>query len=125
MIISSATTVQTDFTTSVPLFEMLREQCLLIPSTYKHSTDQVVVAYKGTRAGTLRQNIANKPDKWGFKQFCQANSSDIIRDLVLYQATSTFFNVALSDAEQVLPLGATAVTTLSKIITQSLLCCLL
>lgn len=52
-----------------PLFEMLRKQCLKISSTYKQSVDEVMVAYKGTRAGNLRQYIANKPDKWGFKQF--------------------------------------------------------
>lgn len=49
------------------LFEMLRERCLLIPSTYMHSVDEVMVAYKGTRAGTLRKYIANKS---GFKLFC-------------------------------------------------------
>uniref|UniRef100_A0A8D0A246 PiggyBac transposable element-derived protein domain-containing protein n=1 Tax=Sander lucioperca TaxID=283035 RepID=A0A8D0A246_SANLU len=68
-----------------PLFEMLRKQCLLIPSTYKHSVDEVMVSYKGTRAGNLRQYIANKPDKWGFKVFCRASSSGIIHDLLLYQ----------------------------------------
>uniref|UniRef100_A0A3B5LLW8 PiggyBac transposable element-derived protein domain-containing protein n=1 Tax=Xiphophorus couchianus TaxID=32473 RepID=A0A3B5LLW8_9TELE len=77
------------------LFEMLREQCLLIPSTHKHSVYEVMVAYKGTRSGTLRQYIANKPDKWGFKLFCRASSSGIIHDLLLYQGASAFFNVAL------------------------------
>ncbi|XP_038591089.1 piggyBac transposable element-derived protein 3-like [Micropterus salmoides] len=101
-----------------PLFEMLREQCLLIPSTYKHSVGEVMVAYKCTRAGTLGQYIANKPDKWGFKLFCRASPSGIIHDLLLYQGASTFFNVALSEEEQVLPLGAKLVTTLSKTITQ-------
>ncbi|XP_034533121.1 piggyBac transposable element-derived protein 3-like [Notolabrus celidotus] len=99
-----------------PLFEMLRHQCLLIPSTNKHSVDEVMVAYKGTRAGTLRQYIANKPDKWGFKLFCRASSSGIIHDLLLYQGASTFFNVALSEQEQMLPLGAKVVTTLCKTI---------
>lgn len=98
-----------------PLFDMLREQCLLIPSTYKHSVDEVMVAYKGTRAGTLRQYIANKPDKWGFKLFCRASSSGIIHDLLLYQGVSTFFNVALSEEEQGLLL---VVITLCKTITQ-------
>uniref|UniRef100_A0A3B5R2X5 PiggyBac transposable element-derived protein domain-containing protein n=1 Tax=Xiphophorus maculatus TaxID=8083 RepID=A0A3B5R2X5_XIPMA len=95
-----------------PLFEMLCEQCLLIPSTHKHSVDEVLVAYKGTRAGTLRQYIANKSDKWGFKLFCRASSSGIIHDLLLYQGASTFFNVALSEEEQALPLGAKVVTML-------------
>ncbi|XP_069025011.1 piggyBac transposable element-derived protein 3-like [Embiotoca jacksoni] len=99
------------------LFDMLREQCLLIPSTDKHSMDEVMVAYKGTRAGTLRQYIANKPEKWGFKLFCQA-SSCIIHDLLLHQGASTFFNVALCEEEQGLLLGAKVVTTLCKTITQ-------
>lgn len=99
-----------------PLFEMLREQCLLIPSTHKHCVNEVMVAYKGTRAGTLRQYIANKPDKWGFKLFCRASSSGIIHDLLLYQGASTFFNVALSKEEQALSLGAKVVTTLCKTI---------
>ncbi|XP_042081882.1 piggyBac transposable element-derived protein 2-like [Haplochromis burtoni] len=95
-----------------PLFDMLCEQCLQIPSTNKHSVDEVMVAYKGTRAGNLRQYIANKPDEWGFKVFCRANSSGIIYDLLLYQGPSTFFNVTLSEEEQMLPLGAKVVTTL-------------
>ncbi|XP_062851349.1 piggyBac transposable element-derived protein 3-like [Trichomycterus rosablanca] len=101
-----------------PLFEMLREQCLLIPSTYKQSIDEVMVAYKGTRAGTLRQYIANKPDKCGFKLFCRASSSGIIHDLLLYQGASTFFNIALSEQEQELTLGAKLVTVLCKTMTQ-------
>ncbi|CAB4061517.1 unnamed protein product [Lepeophtheirus salmonis] len=64
---------------------MLREQCLLIPSTYKHSIDEVIVVYKGTRAGPLRQYIANKADKWGFKLFNRASSCGIIHDLLMYQ----------------------------------------
>ncbi|XP_054602416.1 piggyBac transposable element-derived protein 2-like [Nothobranchius furzeri] len=101
-----------------PLFDMLREQCLQIPSTYKHSVDEVMVAYKGTRAGNLHQYIANKPYKWGFKLFCRASSSGIIHDLLLYQGASTFFNTTLSEEEQMLPLGAKVVTTLCKTITQ-------
>ncbi|KAL7405160.1 hypothetical protein ABVT39_024706 [Epinephelus coioides] len=101
-----------------PLFKMLREQCLLIPSTYKHSVDEVMVSYKGTRAGTLRQYIANKPDKWGFKIFCRASSSGIIHDLLLYQGPSTFFNRDLNEEEQKLLLGSKVVTTLCKTITQ-------
>lgn len=101
-----------------PLSEMLHEQCLLIPSTYRHSVDEVMVAYKGMRAGILCQYIANKPDKWGFKLFCRANSNDIIHDLLLHRGVSTFFNVALNEQEQALPLGSKVVTTLCKTIKQ-------
>uniref|UniRef100_A0A671W251 PiggyBac transposable element-derived protein domain-containing protein n=1 Tax=Sparus aurata TaxID=8175 RepID=A0A671W251_SPAAU len=100
-----------------PLFDMLRQQCLLISSTYQHSVDEVMVAYKGTGAGSLRQYIANKPDKWGFKLFCRASSYGIIHDFTLYQGASTFFNVDLTEQEEALPLGAKIVTTLCNTIT--------
>ncbi len=58
--------------------------------------DEVMIGYKGTRAGILHQYIENKPDEWGFKVFCRASSSGIIHDLLLYQGASTFFNVTLS-----------------------------
>lgn len=118
MTISRVVRFQNNCIKFVPLFEMLRKQFLLIPSTYKHSVDEVMIGYKGTKAGTLRQYIANKPDKWGFKIFCRASSSGIIHDLLLYQGASTFFNVALSEEEQMLPLGTNVVTTLCKTIQQ-------
>lgn len=76
-----------------PLFDMFREQCLLIPPTNRQSVDEVMVAYKGTRAGKLRQYIQNKPDKWGFKIFCRGSYSGIIHDFILYQGATTFFNI--------------------------------
>ncbi len=108
-----------------PLFEMLHKQCLLIPSTYKHSVDEVMIGYKGTRAGTLRQYIGKRPDKWGFKVFCRASSSGIIHDLLPYQGASTFFNVALSEEEQMLPLGAKVDNTMQNYTTATSFCCLL
>ncbi|KAH8041138.1 hypothetical protein HPB51_013798 [Rhipicephalus microplus] len=73
-----------------------------------------MVAYKGTRAGNLRQYVSNKPDKWGFKIFCRSSSTEIIHDMLLYQGSSTFFNVSLSSQEQSLLLGAKVVLTLSR-----------
>ncbi|CAM4458235.1 unnamed protein product [Leuciscus chuanchicus] len=83
----------------------------------QHILDEVMVAYKGTRAGSLRQYIANKPDKWGFKLFCRASSSGIIHDFLLYQGASTFFNGALTEQEEALLPGAKLVTTFCKTIT--------
>ncbi|KAK3512880.1 hypothetical protein QTP70_028944, partial [Hemibagrus guttatus] len=77
----------------------------------RHSVDEVMVAYKGTRAGSLRQYIALK-----FKIFCRASSSIIIHDLLLYQGVSTFFYIALTKQEEALPLGDKLVT-LCKTIT--------
>ncbi|KAH6926039.1 hypothetical protein HPB50_013050 [Hyalomma asiaticum] len=99
-----------------PLFENLREQFLKIPAERKQSIDEVMVAYKGTRAGNLRQYVSNKPDKWGFKIFCRSSSTGIIHDMLLYQGSSTFFNVSLSSEEQGLLLGAKVVLALSRTI---------
>ncbi|MGH0144414.1 UNVERIFIED_CONTAM: hypothetical protein FKN15_062029 [Acipenser sinensis] len=101
-----------------PIFDMLHQQCLLIPPTYKQSVDEVMVAYKGTRAGNLWQYTANKPDKWGYKLFCQASSSGVIHDFLLYQGSSTFFNIGLTETEQDLLMRAKVVTTLCKTIEQ-------
>uniref|UniRef100_A0A672KYQ5 PiggyBac transposable element-derived protein 3-like n=2 Tax=Sinocyclocheilus grahami TaxID=75366 RepID=A0A672KYQ5_SINGR len=104
-----------------PLLDMLREQCLLIPPTNRQSVDEVMVAYKGTRAGKLRQYIKNKPDKWRFKIFCRASSIGIIHDFILYQGATTFFNIqkeehAHLDLED-LSLGAKVVSILCNTIT--------
>lgn len=99
-----------------PLFESLREQFLKIPAESKQSIDEVMVAYKGTRAGSLRQYICNKPDKWGFKLFCRSSSTGIIHDLVLYQGSSSFCKSPLAPNEEGLLLGAKIVLTLSRTI---------
>lgn len=70
-----------------------------IPSTYRQSLEDVILAYKGTRADNLSQCIAKEQDKWGFKVFHQASSCG---------------NVHLSGEEQMLPLGAKVVTSLCK-----------
>ncbi|XP_035282123.1 piggyBac transposable element-derived protein 3-like [Anguilla anguilla] len=97
-----------------PIFDMLRRQCLLLPADQKQSIDEVMVAYKGTRAGNLRQYISSKPDKWGFKLFCRASSTGIVHDFILYQGKTSFFNVPQSEAEQSMLMGEKVVTTLCR-----------
>jgi Sec7-like guanine-nucleotide exchange factor len=46
-----------------PLLDGTRAAILKIPETPLQSVDEVMIAYKGTRAGNLRQYIASKPDK--------------------------------------------------------------
>uniref|UniRef100_A0A3P9JJR6 PiggyBac transposable element-derived protein domain-containing protein n=1 Tax=Oryzias latipes TaxID=8090 RepID=A0A3P9JJR6_ORYLA len=53
------------------------------------SVDEVMVAYKGKKAGKLRQYIKSKPDKWGFKLFARASEDGFIHDMVLYQGKTT------------------------------------
>ena len=62
------------------------------------------------------KTLNNEPDKWGYKLFCRASSSGIIRDF--YHGASTFFIAALSEQEQTLFLGAKVVSTPCRIIKQ-------
>ncbi|KAJ8397591.1 hypothetical protein AAFF_G00435900 [Aldrovandia affinis] len=100
---------------------MFREQCLLIPPTNRQSVDEVTVAYKCTRAGKLWQYIKNKPDKLGFKIFCQGSSSGIIHDIILYQGVTTFCNIQEEEHAHLglkdLLLGAKIVSILCNTIT--------
>ena len=73
-----------------PLITSITKNFLAIPETPQQSIDEVIVAYKGTRAGNLRQYMKSKPDKWGYKFFCRASIDGIIHDILMYQGKSTF-----------------------------------
>uniref|UniRef100_A0A4W5R0G1 PiggyBac transposable element-derived protein domain-containing protein n=1 Tax=Hucho hucho TaxID=62062 RepID=A0A4W5R0G1_9TELE len=95
-----------------PLFNMLRQQCLLIQPTNRQNIAEVMVAYKGTKAGNLCHYKSNQHDKFGFRLFCRGSSSGIIHDLLLYQGDTTFLNSGLDEDEQNPLLGTKVVTTL-------------
>ena len=73
-----------------PLFAAVTKQFMKVKETPTQSIDEVMVSYKGTRAGTLRQYIQTKPDKWGYKLFCRASIDGFIHDILLYQGETTF-----------------------------------
>ena len=67
---------------------------------------EMMVPYKGTRAGNLRQYIRSKPHKWGFKLFTRAGVSGIVYDFIAYAGKSTFRPDDFTDAEMKLGQGA-------------------
>ncbi|KAK3888413.1 hypothetical protein Pcinc_007541 [Petrolisthes cinctipes] len=73
-----------------PLFTKVTKEFLKVRATPINSIDEVMVAYKGTRAGNLRQYIANKPDKWGYKLFCRSSVDGFVHDILMYQGATTF-----------------------------------
>ena len=97
-----------------PLFEMFREQCKNVESSTLQSVDEVMVPYKGTRAGKLRQYVKNQPHKWGFKIFCRSSSCGIIHDLLLYQGKTTFCNENLDETEKDLLLGEKVLLVMTR-----------
>lgn len=99
-----------------PLYSGITKQFLKVKETPQQSIDEVMVAYKGTRAGNLRQYIANKPDKFGYKLFCRASIDGFIHDLIMYQGNTTFSShpVDLTEEEDKQLLSSKLVIALAK-----------
>ncbi|CAB4059462.1 unnamed protein product [Lepeophtheirus salmonis] len=55
-------------------------------------TEELMVVYKETRAGNLRQYIKSKPYKWGYKLFCRVSIDGFIHNILMYQEDATFSN---------------------------------
>ena len=99
-----------------PLFASLTRQFLQVKETPTQSIDEVMVSYKGTRAGNLRQYIQTKPDKWGYKMFCRASIDGFIHDILMYQGETTFssHHTQLSPEESELLSSTKSVLVLAK-----------
>ena len=102
-----------------PLIEQIRANCQKFHLENDFSIDETMVAYKGTRAGNLRQYIKNKPYKWGYKFFVIAGVSGIILDFIPYQGSATFTELKgtkheLTEHELSLGVGASVVIALCK-----------
>ena len=100
------------------LFTKVTREFLKVPETPMHSIDEVMVAYKGTTAGNLRQYVAKKPDKWGYKLFCRSSVDGFIHDILMYQGETTFpsHHTALSEEEKAMSVTTKFVVALVKTI---------
>ena len=99
-----------------PIFASLVRQFLRVKATPTQSVDEVMVAYKGTRSGSLRQYIKTKPDKWGYKLFCRASIDGFIHDILMYQGETTFssHHQELTQEESELLVSSKTVIVLAK-----------
>nr|XP_026491734.1 piggyBac transposable element-derived protein 3-like [Vanessa tameamea] len=102
-----------------PVIEHLRQNCL---KQQKKETNfsivEMMIAYKGTKAGKRKQYMKDKPNKWGFKNYVRAGVSGIIYDFVLYGGDDTFRNHKLTEEELSLGFGAQVVIALCQSICQ-------
>lgn len=58
--------------------EMIHRKFLANEHEEQYFIDEMMVPYKGARAGSLRQYIHSEPHKWGFKLFTRAAMSGIV-----------------------------------------------
>lgn len=101
-----------------PVLNRIQKNCSSIQQEHQQSIDEMMVPYKGTRAGKLRQYIRNKPHKWGFKLFVRAGVSGMVHDILPYAGSDTFFATTFTEEEEALELGAKVVIALCKTLEQ-------
>ena len=99
-----------------PLISSITKQFLKVEATPTQSIDEVMVAYKGTHAGNLRQYIRTKPEKWGLKLFGRASIDGFVHDMLMYQGEPTFtsHHTQLSPEESKMLVSSKTVLALVK-----------
>ncbi|KAL0861595.1 hypothetical protein ABMA27_009094 [Loxostege sticticalis] len=97
-----------------PFVERIRQNCLKVEEESRFSIDEMVIPYKGTKAGKKRQYNPRKPRKWGFRNLVRAGASGVIYEFFLYAGNDTFENCNFTDEEEGLGWGAKAVLRLCK-----------
>ena len=99
-----------------PLLEKIRLNCNKIEGENRYSIDEMMILYKGSKAGNLRPYMPKKPKKWGFKMFVRAGVSGVVHDFFIYTGSSTFDNMTFSEKEEGLGTGGKVVVQLCKTI---------
>lgn len=99
-----------------PFIESIRQNCLAVEEENKFSIDEMVIPYKGRKAGKKKQYNPQKPRKWGFKNIVRAGASGIVYDFFLYCGDDSFkyFDVEFDDDETDMGWGGKAVLALCK-----------
>lgn len=99
-----------------PMLDMIRANCIKTKGENLYSIDEMMISYKGTKAGNLRQYMPKKPKKWGFKMFVRAGVSGIVYDFFIYTGSTTFDSMIFSETEAELGSGGKVVIQLCKTI---------
>lgn len=98
-----------------PVMEKIRQNCLKTEEEGQYSIDEMMMPYKGKKAGNRRQYL---PKKWGFKNFVRAGVSGLIYDFIMYGGDDTFRDHAFTPKEASLGVGGMVVIALCKTIKQ-------
>nr|CAI5817627.1 unnamed protein product [Callosobruchus analis] len=100
-----------------PALEIVRRnyEYIAVEEQKKQSIGEMVVPYKGKKAGSKRQYIKSKPKRWSFRIFVRAGVSGIVYDFVIYGGEQTFTVYhQFTSEEDSLGLGAKVILSLCK-----------
>lgn len=75
-----------------PLINIICRNCLNREQGKCFSIDEMMIPYKGKKAGSRRQFIKSKPKKLGFKFFVRSGINRLIYNFIPYCGESTFDN---------------------------------
>lgn len=96
------------------LLDDVRNNCLKIPNENNQSIDEMMVPYKGTRAGSRKQYMPMKPKKWGMKMYVRAGVSGLVYDFIIYGGDDTFRQHSFSKFEDRFDFGQKIVLALCQ-----------
>ncbi|XP_026333743.1 piggyBac transposable element-derived protein 1-like [Hyposmocoma kahamanoa] len=97
-----------------PVVEKIKKNCLAQETERNFSVDEMMIPYKGTKAGKRRQYMKDKPNKWGFKNYVRVGPSGMIYDFILYGGEDTFRFHKFADDEATIGFGAQIVLALCQ-----------
>lgn len=97
-----------------PVLESVRKNCLKIEQEIRNSVDEMMIPYKGKKAGSRKQYVKAKPRKWGFKMFVRCGVSGMVYDFIPYGGDDTFRNYKFTEPEEALGLSGKVVVALSE-----------
>jgi len=98
-----------------PVLDHTRSKCMEMESENQFSIDEIMVHYKGKKAGSLQQYLPSKLQKWGFKIFVRAGVSGFVYDFMVYTGKSTFYGSTQTQGKE-FGLGENVVLQLCKTI---------
>lgn len=105
------------------VMEHVRQQCLKLEEERSFAVDEMIIPYKGKKAGNRKQYNPKKPHKWGFKFLVRAGTSGMVYDFFAFDGANTFQRVQFTEWEQnYLGVGGKTVVRLCRTISNPGLC---
>lgn len=98
------------------LLNSLNIQCQNVPNERFQSIDEIMLPYKGLKAGILKQFMPSKPTKYGFKFYARAGNSGMlyVYHTFMYEGSTTMDQFVFTEKEKQLLVSGQIIMALAK-----------